>query len=65
MIFVNFADTRLVIWTVRLQVSMKLCPLNAMFCYIKTLTGDTSEEWVVNGLYMIPRPLLNTFFENS
>lgn len=45
----NFADTRLVIWTVRLQVSTKLCPLKAMFCYINTLKGDTSEEWVVIG----------------
>lgn len=63
MIFVIFADTRLVIWTVQLQVSMKLCPLKAMFCNIKTLKGDYSKEWVVIGLYRIPRPFLNTFFK--
>lgn len=63
MIFVNFADTRLVIWTVRLQVGMKSCPLKTMFCYIKTLKGDNPEEWVVIGLYNFPRPFLNTFFK--
>lgn len=29
----------------------------------KTLKGDLSEEWVVIGLYRIPRPFLNTFFK--
>lgn len=66
MIFVNFADTRLVIYTVRLQVSMKLCPYVVSYVLLKkTLKGDTSEEWFVIGLNRIARPFLNNFFHNS